>query len=166
MLEHVTYSDVLATVALCLAMGTLGWTIYRDAVQRPRFRVSIQVTTFMTETGAVGPFLTVVALNLGPLPNRYQTVCAKHSRLDWPRSMGMFTFSPDRDSPFNTAPGTKIEVGDDATFAHPYEDGNLLRGRFKRIGVIDGYGRIHWAPRRQVEKVTSDFLRAFPSADR
>ncbi len=166
MLEHVSYSDVLATVAICLAVVTLGWTVYRDAVQKPRFRVSIQVTTFRTETGAVGPFLTVNAINLGPLPNRYQTLCARYSRWDRTRSMGMFTISPVSDSPFNTPPGTKIEVGDKATFATPYEEANFLRARYWKIGVLDGYGRIHWVPRSQVENATNEFLEAFPSAER
>lgn len=155
-------------------MLTAGWTIYRDAVRRPRFRVSIAIKS-VVQAGRdqVGPDIYVEALNLGPLPNRLGIVFCRKSW--WQRRRHPTTsiafITPDYEHVATTRSGERIEVGDIGTHVFPYDADCFLKEDWTQIGVGDGYGRMHWAPRKQVREVHEKYRQKFldatlPSAPR
>ena len=142
-----------------------GWTIYRDAIQRPRFRVSIAVKTiYQAGQEPVGPHLYVEALNLGPLPNRLGVVWCRKS---WRerlvnRPAYIINVYPDYGHMAATPSAERIEVGDTGTFVFPYDVDCFLKIEdLAQVGVSDGYGRTHWAPRQQLRKVRKKFREEF-----
>jgi hypothetical protein len=67
-----SYIPTIASVlAIAISSLTLGWSIYRDAIRKPKFRVDIAVKKIV-QAGHDhdGPYIFVEALNLGPIPNR------------------------------------------------------------------------------------------------
>ncbi len=122
-----------------------------------------------------GPYVFVEALNMGPLSNRIAVVWMRKSWWDRKikRDHTIAHINPDYGHYATTDSGARIEVGDRATFVFPYnkevylrEDGedtflNEADG-YAEIGVTDGYGRFHWAPKKQFiylkEKIKTDFL--------
>lgn len=148
-----TTTDLVATIALIVSSLTLGWTIYRDAIQKPKFRVSIAIKTiFQHGHEPDGPYIFVDALNLGPLPNRVSMICIRKSwinRILHPDDSNA-VITPDWRHWANTAAGTRLDVGDTAQFVIPFDRDAFLKENFIDIGVSDGYGRIHWAKRKQL----------------
>ena len=75
MSDVVGFQNFLPTITSILAIAisslTLGWTIYRDAIRRPKFRVDIAVKKIVQQGHPPdGPYVFVEALNMGPIPNR------------------------------------------------------------------------------------------------
>jgi len=155
---------VIAVVSLSVAMLTLGWTIYRDAIQKPRFRVSVAIKS-IHQAGHEedGPYVFVEALNLGPLPNRLGLVFARKSW--WQRRMKFdkrYAFIyPDFGHMATTPAGTRLEVGDIGTFVFPYDRDCFLKTEFVSVGVADGYGRTHWTSRAHTRKAREQYHEDF-----
>ncbi len=67
-------------VSLLISAFVAGWTVYRDVIQKPKFRVNIGVKKVL-QAGRpeIGPDIYIEALNLGPLPNRIGVLFATPS---------------------------------------------------------------------------------------
>ena len=154
----------VSLVSLSVAMLTLGWTIYRDAIQQPRIRTSIGIKTIhQAGHDPDGPHIMVEALNVGPLPNRIMSVYAWKSwwqRKTDPKNSAAFIY-PDYHHRATTPAATRLEVGDEGRFVFPYDKDCFLKDAYARVGVSDGYGRIHWAPRVQLRKAREQYLKRF-----
>ena len=161
-------SLAIAIMSLVVSGFTAGWTIYRDAVQQPRFRVGVSISTII-QAGRPndGPYIFVESLNLGPRPNRVGLFFAHKSWVsrkfwrDWQTS-GMI--NPDWRHPATTKANTKIEVGDKAIFVFPYNAECFLREGFVRVGVSDGFGKTHWTPRKQLKSAIATYNNDFRQA--
>jgi hypothetical protein len=114
-------STVTSVLAICISSLTLGWTIYRDAIKKPTFRVSIAIKRiFQAGRGEEGPYVFVEALNVGPIPNRIGLPFARKAwftRRFLEREHGGAMIYPD----FKHWAATKLEVGDQANFIFPYD---------------------------------------------
>ncbi len=103
-------------------MLTAGWTIYRDAVQRPKFRVSIAIkSVYQAGHEPIGPDVFVEALNLGPLANRLGVAWCRKSW--WQRRVNPTESFAHIYSDYGhitaTPSGERIEVGDTGTHVFP-----------------------------------------------
>lgn len=153
-------------------MLTAGWTIYRDAIQRPKFRVSIAIkSVYQAGHEPIGPDIFVDALNLGPFPNRLGVVWCRKSW--WQRRVNPTQSFAHVYSNYGhvaaTPSGERIEVGDTGTHIFTYDVDCFLNNDWAQVGVSDGYGRYHWAPRKQLcevhDKYQRDFLQEGPPGD-
>jgi hypothetical protein len=103
-------------LAIAVSSLTLGWTIYRDAIRRPKFRVDIAVKKIVREGYPQdGPHVFVEALNMGPIPNR---IGLTFLRKNWikrrflDRKNGSAMVYPDYHHWATTQASTRLEVGD------------------------------------------------------
>lgn len=158
-------SIIIAIVAICVSMFTAGWTVYREAIQRPKFRVSIAIkSVYQAGHEPIGPDIFVEVLNLGPLPNRLGLVWCRKSW--WQRRVNptksLAHIASDYGHIATTTSGERIEVGDTGTHVSPYNVDCFLNGDWSQVGVTDGYGRNHWAPRKQLREAREQYRREFP----
>jgi len=158
---------IISLAALLFSGISLGWTIYRD-VQRPRFKVSAGIKK-VAQKGAPSsePFIGVDAVNLGPMPNKVGLVFVRKSW--WQRKIR----NQDITSAFvevdyahpATSPrsilSNRIEVGEGASYAFPFSSICFLKEDWVQIGVADGYGRMHWAPKDQLAQMRKSYLEKF-----
>lgn len=159
-------STITSTVAIVLSAIAIGWNIYRDAIQKPKFRVSIALKS-IHQMGKEpdGPHIFVEALNMGPLPNRANSVFARPSWFGRKIRKRLSAYiSPDWNHMAATKPAQRIEVGDTATFVFPFAKECFLSDKFAFVGVSDGYGRTHWAPRKQLRNVQAKYRQKFGEA--
>jgi len=147
----------VSLLSLLVSAFVAGWNVYRDAIQKPKFRVSIGVNSiFQKGRPKIGPDIYVQALNLGPLPNRIGVVYAIPSWFDRHlRNKQTAFISYDIRHPGHTANGQRIEVGDTATFVFPL-DSDFIDSDFSRVGVSDGFGNFHWAKRSALRRVRNE----------
>jgi hypothetical protein len=157
---------ITSMIAIVVSSLTLGWTIYRDAIRKPKFRVSVGIKSIVqAERQPQGPFVFVEALNMGPIPNRAQSVFARAKWLKrrLRKNRWMIFVYPDYSHPGTTPAGSKMEVGDTATFIFPYAKVCFLGENVSQVGVSDGFGTIHWAPSRQMRKAQEQYRQDFPA---
>lgn len=156
-------STITSTVAIVLSAIAIGWNIYRDAIQKPKFRVSVSLKSIhQLGKESDGPHIYVEAINLGPLPNRANSVfaCPSWFGRKFRRRLSAY-ISPDWNHIAATKPAQRIEVGDTATFVFPFAKECFLGEPFAFIGVSDGYGRMHWAPKKQYHDVHSKYVEKY-----
>ncbi len=158
------FSEVISTIALTLSVFVFGWTIYRDAIQKPKFRVKLSVSRLIggNVDSSSDPFLSVEALNLGPLPNRVGLIYVQKNwfrrrilRDEYP--LAVVTHDSNHlATNENTRKLNMVEAGDSANFAIPIIEGCFLGSDYVRLGVSDGYGRMHWCKRSELKRAKSD----------
>jgi hypothetical protein len=60
-------STVTSVIAIAISSVTLGWTIYRDAIRKPKFKIDVAVKRIVQRGHPEeGPYLFIEALNVGP----------------------------------------------------------------------------------------------------
>lgn len=147
------YALIISALALAVSLFVAGWTVYRDAIQKPRFRVTAAVKSIIQQgREPIGPDFFIEALNLGPLPNRIGLVYARPRWFDrtFRRKLSaMIMHDPAHLG--NTAAGQRVEVGDSVSFVFPLNS-DFHAEEFAQFGVADGYGAIHWATRKNIAK--------------
>jgi len=135
----------ISGISLLISMFLAGWTVYRDAIQKPKFRVTISVRSVVQQNrDTLGPDIHIDALNLGPLPNRAEKALIRRgffSRIIRDRSLAVII--PDYTHIAHTARHERTEVGDSVTFVFPFTASFPQEG-YSQVGVCDGYGKIHW----------------------
>ncbi len=162
----VDLSPITSVLAIAMSSLTLGWTIYRDAIRKPKMRVRVAVKTIIQKDRPNdGPHIFVEGLNMGPIPNRIGLVFVRGPW--WYR----FTKHADKRAAFiypnfghwaTTKAGTKLEVGDEAQFIFPYDRECFLKEPFHWVGLTDGYGRMHWCKRKDVRVARKRYEKDFP----
>lgn len=158
---------ITSVLAIAVSSLTLGWTIYRDAIRKPNFKIDVGVKKIV-QAGQEpeGPFISVEALNMGPIPNR---IGLPFVRKNWirrrllNRDRGSAMIYPDYHHRAATPASTRLEVGDQANFIFPYNRDCFLKDDFCQIGIADGFGRIHWASRRDFRKIRKKYQKDFPT---
>jgi hypothetical protein len=162
-------TTIVSVVAIVLSSITLGWTIYKDVIRKPKFRISIAVKNIVSAGKPPdGPHIFLGALNVGPIPNR---IGVPFARKNWLKrrftdhAHGTCFIYPNHSHWATTKSAARIEAGDTATFILPYEQGCFLEDDFSQVGMSDGFGIIHWAPRRELRKAQEAYRKAFPAPD-
>jgi hypothetical protein len=175
MAEAVGIQNYISTIASILAIAisslTLGWTIYRDAIRKPKLKVGVGIKN-VVQAGQDpdGPFIIVEALNMGHIPNRVGLTFIRKGwlrRRIFDRKHGSSMVYPDYNHRVATPASTRLEIGDQANFIFPYDRECFLKDNFLQVGVADGFGQIHWASRRDFRRARKryqkDFLDSAPS---
>lgn len=148
---------IISFISLLISTFLAGWTVYRDAIQKPRFFINLGPRTIIQKhVLPFGPDFYVQATNLGPNRNRIGLVWGRYSW--WDRVIkhkhGAF-ITNDGSHPAHSANGQMVEVGDTVLFVFPI-DSNFIEAGFSQIGVSDGYQRTHWASRKETAKAINE----------
>jgi hypothetical protein len=157
---------ITSLLAIAISSLTLGWTIYRDAIRKPKFQVEIAVKKiFQAGHPEDGPYVFVEALNMGPIPNRIGLTFLRKSwikRRFLDRKHGSAMVYPDYHHWATTKASTRLEVGDQANFVFPFGRDSFLKEDYLKVGVADGFGRIHWSSKRDYRKAQEKYRKDFP----
>ncbi|MEM7009922.1 MAG: hypothetical protein AAF585_00435 [Verrucomicrobiota bacterium] len=155
-------SDYLAIIALLLACVSLGWNIYRDIVLKARLRVTMFIGSIFnpdiedycySDSGERN--ITIDVTNFGPGVNEVQSVVM---RKGWFRNQQYgFVHHDGFLKPDSPLPA-RLEVANSVRITIPFQvDFCFLSAEPKDIGVVDAFGRYHWAPRKQVREAVRKF---------
>ncbi|MTD99844.1 hypothetical protein GIY56_06065 [Paracoccus sp. YIM 132242] len=141
---------LVSGLSLVVSAFIAGWTVYKDVVRKPRFRVSIGVKNIYQGSTTIGPDIWIEALNLGPSPNRIGVPFGRPSwiKRTFLRRMGFF-IGYDHSHAGASAKGQRVEVGDMAAFVLPLSS-DFVDADFAQIGVSDGFGNLHWCKKSNV----------------
>ena len=152
-------ATVVAFISAIIAAISLGWNIHRDTL-KPQLKVRFMLhELFDFEEGPEGPpFLAVTATNHGPGKIRIETLFAKQSSLlkKIRRRERLYLLKPDFENPSCSRLPYELEVG---YFVLRYHEECFLNYSVTHVGVIDSFGRHHWAPRKDTKRARGQFLK-------
>ncbi len=160
MSPNIGLPTILSLVSLCISVFIAGWTVYKDVIRRPKFRVDAAIKNiYVSENKTIGPDVHIDALNLGPSENRIGVIYARPSWFDRRvRGHKSAFIYPDYAHLGNSAKNQRVPVGDSVTFVLPLNAESWNLAEFYQIGVSDGYGTCHWVKPKDFRKLQNDIF--------
>lgn len=141
----------ISVLSIILAAFSLGWNVYRDVLLKPRVKVSFAIMHFFEPAGkTTTKFLGLRVTNMGPGAVQLNAVYTKQFSLIRyilrKHTVGYITMPTTVDG--GNLP-KQLDVGDQTAISFPYES-EFMAEDFTHIGVGDSFGRVHWAPKKDV----------------
>lgn len=152
--------------SLLLAGLSLGWNIYRDVILKPKLKVCFQISTIVTvgRPGSPTPtFLSITGVNHGPGRLTCNMLHVRTAPL-WRRLLRMVkhgVIPGDWSNPLSGKLPSSVDVGQTLTLLLPYDRESFLGSAMTHIGILDSFGRTHWAPRKQLDLAREQFRKDF-----
>ncbi len=142
---------IISSLALGTSIFALGWNIYRDVVLKPRLRVSFALCEIVGTPKHDTEFV-LSGVNFGPGP----ITCKMIQLCD--RSLWRILLKKKKhaviihayNNPLSSKLPARVEVGDTINLMINYKYKCFPVENYTHIGISDTFGRVHWAPRRDV----------------
>jgi hypothetical protein len=153
----------ISFLSILLASLSLGWNIYRDVILKPRLRVRFQVSTVVHPALPSQTFLGLTAVNHGPGRITCNMIHVRTAPL-WRsllRAVKHGVVIGDWTNPLSGKLPKMLEVGETLTLLLPYEKRCFLSSDSTQIGILDSFGRSHWAPSHQVKEAREQYRKKF-----
>lgn len=150
----------ISVFSLALGAFAVGWNVYRDIVLKPRLKVTVSIAETMSEIERDGPFVVVSGINFGPGELTVSMVHSQSTSL-WKRltrGVQNFVIMYDYRNPLNERLPHRLRVGDKIDLFFDFNEKCFLKAQAPRVGLRDSFGRIHWAPRKNVAAMNRMFL--------
>lgn len=156
--HHQNLTIVLSSVAVGISLVALGWNVYRDIILKPRCQVRFRIAQRPNPTGseesprpwwslnskkAWVPYLELTVVNFGPgLLVVSAAVMRTQSAVEslWAEHLG-----------------TELEKGQKVSIGIPNLTECCLDKNPLRIGIRDSFGRVRWAPRKDLKRVQKEY---------
>jgi hypothetical protein len=153
---------IVSVISLVLSIVSVGWNIYREVVLKPRVKVRVDSLVevpldsggkvIVTPIGKLG----VSAINFGPGEVKCEVAIVRFGSW-WETRVRRSHSSRAVIARFDQK---KLGVGERAQFTTRWQEAWFLNEANVRIGVVDSFGREHWAPQRQVRRRVKDYRAA------
>jgi hypothetical protein len=147
---------VISLLSLIISGIALGWNIYRDLILKPRFRVRLGILRWSYSTKRVyGPDLELTVVNFGPglMVVRAAVIRTQSTFWSW------FKNEDSIESVEAENLGAELEKGHKISIEVPNFNECILDKKPLRIGVRDTFGRIRWAPGKDLKKIQREYAK-------
>jgi hypothetical protein len=152
----------ISVLALCVSLFNLGWSVYKEIILKARLRVRFLVKNEVTaEREIVGTYLSLKATNLGPGKVTLVSASCRVGPL-WRRVLRKVAYADVWLDPGSTKLPVKLDVGESVDLRLPYGPSGILSTNATHIGVLDSFGRMHYAPAKDVRVARKRLLSEHP----
>jgi len=154
---------IISLTSLGIAAIALGWNIYRDVVLKPRLRVSVAKVMIGSEVMPASDKFMISAVNFGPGKIRLSIIRFMHSSIfkkifrKWKHGVLIHDYR----NPLSGQLPSTLDVGEKIDLIFAWDAECLCAQNPSHIGVADSFGRTHWAPKKEVKKVISQWKQEF-----
>ena len=163
-METADLAILISSCSAVVAAISLGWNVYRDVVLKPKVVVKFYVgRIFVAGYDNLPTYLILEATNHGPGNINLSMIRMKDSSI-WKtltKSTVHGAAFPDVEL-FGSKLPEKLEVGDKKQMLFEYNEACLLKSKMNHIGIGDSFGRMHWAPKKDMaiaqKKYNKDFV--------
>jgi hypothetical protein len=140
-----------ASIAIIISIVALLWNVYRDFLLRPHCRVRFKFVELNSRPRwsfnlkkAWVPYLELTVVNFGP-----GLLVVTAAVMKTPAAV---------ESLEAENLGTELEKGQRVSIVIPNSSECCLDKDSRRIGIRDTFGRIHWAPTKDLKRVKRDYI--------
>lgn len=158
--------------ALVVSAFSLGWNFYRDVVLKARVRVTIGIDNIYHGDSVQGPFISISVINLGP-----GTIICESIRLERRSCVGFLGWRISRflhlryehahvmydyTNPYSSTLPKKLDVGERLSLLLNFKEDAFLSEDPTHVGILDSFGRLHWASRSSLAIAKTRYFKEFP----
>jgi len=162
---------IIGIVALILSVFSLGWNFYRDVILKARVKVTVMISNIHHGGQVHGPYVSITATNLGPGQVVIQSIhMAKLSSLRFLGQPLLRLFRKenrychimwDYTNEYSSKLPTRLEVGEYLTLPLTMNEDSSLATDPSHFGVVDSFGRYHWATKRSLARAKKDYFEKY-----
>lgn len=156
----------ISIFSFVIASLSLGWNIYRDVILKPKLKVNFSVSNVIGE-GITNPvrYVFITGTNFGPGEINCQMIRGRDATF-WKRITGkneFFVVIHDYVNPLSGQLPRKLAVGEkiDLPLLYDESDKCILKKNFTHIGISDSFGRVHYAPSKDIKKAKEQYAKDF-----
>lgn len=155
---------VISLISATTAGLSLGWNIYRDVILKAKIIIGISVVNIV-EPGnpAAQSSISISATNHGPGSVKLKMIHVKNS--SWWRWLlrkeKYGVVLQDQTNPDSWKLPHKLEVGDSIDIFLPYDNECFLSYGWSHVGINDYFGRVHWAPSKEIKTSIKQWKKDF-----
>ncbi len=152
-MNKANFALIISFLSIFIAVLSLGWNIYRDIVLKARVKVKCMIG-FLTNPKMDRPleriFITVT--NFGPGKVQITSLLLKEESFFKKilRKTKLGVLIHDYTDPLSAQIPCELDVGNNKNFLFKVSDDLFLAEAWTHVGIRDSFGRMHWAPKRQV----------------
>jgi hypothetical protein len=148
-----------ATIAIIISVVALLWNVYRDFLLKPRCRVRLYIPRWsLNQKKVYGPDLELAVVNFGPGLLVVSAAVIKTQSAFWARLKNEISIESVEAHDL----GTELGKGQRTNIRVPNFNECILDKKPLRIGVRDTFGRIHWAPAKDLKRVQREYALGEP----
>ena len=167
----------ISLLSLFVALASFLWNVWSKFIYpKPKVRTTFYIAERIEPGEPESPkFLSLTAINYGPGPVTLHSAITRNFRKGFQRKRRYGFLNPihnlsidenQSQGPFSGGLPKKIDVGETFSAYLPFKHNALRDGRIADVGFLDTFGRKHWAPRRQVQKVIVRIREDFPKIEK
>lgn len=168
--EPSTWALVISSLSLMVSLSGLAWAIAKEFVYpKPQYRVRVFVARII-DLNTPGPGFKVISIkatNFGPTDGKLTGVSVRRRRAT-KREYGQIHLidGPPESEQTSVDAGfpDRVAIGETKTGYIQYVPKSAFRRGIYKVGVVDSFGRYHWAPEREVRKIKAALAHDFPEA--
>lgn len=161
----IKYIPILISIlSLVLSCISLGWNIYRDLILKARLKVRFYIANVVMQGHHNNnTYIALTAINFGPGEVICNTVCFKNrpnfvlSKKEYTQGMIVHDYT----NPLSAKLPNKLKVGETLQLLFQYDKDVFLKEKITHIGIVDSFGREHYASRHDVKKTKKKFTEDF-----
>ncbi|HUS71514.1 MAG TPA: hypothetical protein VMY06_00495 [Sedimentisphaerales bacterium] len=163
MSDYEILTITISIFAIATSFLALGWNIYRDVILKPRLKVRLQISIIMQGEYKSPSKISIRATNFGPNKIRCTSIDANSATL-WRRIFRKVKYAQiidDYTDPYSSKLPCELDVGATCQLFLPFVKDCLLGEPFTHIGIMDSFGRTHWAPKKDIAKARKRYEEEF-----
>jgi len=163
MSDYEKLAILISIFAIATSFLALGWNIYRDVILKPRLKVRLQISFIMHGEYESPTKISIDATNFGPNKIICSSIHAKNAPL-WRRVSRKVEYAiiiHDYTDPYSSKLPCELDVGGKCNLFLSFDKDCFLSKPFTHVGIIDTFGRTHWAPKKDVAKLRKEYKERF-----
>lgn len=163
MSDYEILTITISIFAIATSFLALGWNIYRDVILKSRLKVRLQISFIMHGEYKSESKISIRATNFGPKKIRCTGINANTSTLlrRILRKVKYAQIIEDYTDPYSTKLPCELDVGHTCQLFLSFNKDCLLGEPFTHVGIMDSFGRTHWAPKKEVAKARKTYKERF-----
>jgi hypothetical protein len=163
MSDYEKLAIIFSSISISISFLVLGWNIYRDVILKPRLKVSLQLSFIMHDDYESPTKISITATNFGPNKIICAGIVAKIAPF-WRRLFRKVKYAiimHDYTDSYSSKLPRELDVGQECQLFLSFNKECFLSDPFTHVGIRDTFGRVHYAPKKDVAKARKEYLGQF-----
>jgi len=155
---------IISVFSLLVAAFSLGWNVYRDVLLKARIKVSIGIKNIYFDGAPPSPeYIGISATNHGPGKVILNTIELRDTSIlkKLLKTEKFAMVMHDYKNPYSGKLPCTLDVGESLSLLLDHEKESFLKEQVSHVGLVDSFGRSHWASKKTVKRLNSKWRESF-----
>ncbi|MGB2806653.1 MAG: hypothetical protein WBC22_02850 [Sedimentisphaerales bacterium] len=163
MSDYEILTITISGFAIVISVVALLCNIYCNVIMKPRLKVRLYISIIMQGEYTTPSKISISATNFGPNKIRCNGIHANSATL-WRRIFRQDKYAfltHDYNDSYSSKLPCELDVGETCNLFISFDKDCFLVEPFTNVGIMDSFGRTHWAPKKDIAKARKEYKERF-----